>query len=202
MSVTNIHNDKQLLQLVAQGDGPAFAELMERYHAPAFRVVMKLLQDRWAAEDVVQDIFLKVWLSRETLPEVENFHGWLLTLATHKVYDQVRRYQRESAHLQRWQKELNITADTAMSAGRPVSDFEELVTQAMARLSPKQQRVFTYIKKEGYSRQETAAIMNISPETVKTHLEQAMRTIRAYCLSRMDTRMVTVLIALIVRERL
>lgn len=198
MTASNIHTDKQLLQLVARGDGPAFAELMERYHAPAFRVVMKLLQDRWAAEDVVQDIFLKVWLSRETLPEVENFHGWLLTLATHKVYDQVRKYQRENAHLQRWQKELNITTDT----GRPVSDFEELVAQAMSRLSPKQQQVFTYIKKEGYSRQETAAIMNISPETVKTHLEQAMRTIRAYCLSRIDTRMVTVLIALIVRERL
>lgn len=195
MTVYDLHSERELLLLVAESSEQAFAVLMQRYHAPAFRVVMKLLGDRWMAEDVVQDVFLKVWLNRDTLPEVDNFRGWLFTVATRKVYDQIRKHQRDSAHLQRWQKELNITENPT-----PVSDFEELVAAAMKRLSPKQREVFIYIKQEGYSRQETAEMMHISPETVKTHLEHAMRTIRAYCLSHQDIVPVSVLIALVVKQ--
>ncbi len=179
-----LYQEKELLLQVAAGDELAFGRLMEQYHPAAYGTVMRLLQDPWLAEDVVQEVFLKVWLSRSSLTDIDSFRSWLISITTNKVYDLIRKHNRESVQRQQWQKELHLPDNTGM---REATDYEELLEQALVRLSPRQQTVFTHLKKEGYSREETARLMNISPETVKSHLEQAMRHIRAYCMSRLDT---------------
>lgn len=195
MAAQASYQEKELLARIAEGDHQAFGRLLEQYHTIAFRTVMRLTDDAWIAEDVVQEVFLKVWLKRTTLTDIAQFRPWLVTITTHAIYDMLRKRSAEKNHLSGWLQELLPINQSAVQAGEE-STYEELLRDAMSRLSPKQLQAFSLIKKEGYSREETARLMKISPETVKTHLEQAMRTIRAYCISRIDAGAVLLILSL------
>lgn len=178
------YQEQDWLVRVAEGDHQAFAALLLEYHPLAYRTALKLTNDVWQAEDVVQEVFLKVWLKRSTLPEIENFRAWLVTITTHVIYDMLRKQHAEKGHLASWVKELEPLQQLSQQTMGEGNAFEELVSQAVERLSPKQRQAFSLIKKEGYSRDEAAKLMQVSPETVKSHLDLAMRSIRAYCISR------------------
>ncbi|WEK35156.1 MAG: RNA polymerase sigma factor [Candidatus Pseudobacter hemicellulosilyticus] len=185
-----------MLARVAEGDHQAFASLLEQYHTIAYRAAVRLTDDAWLAEDVVQEVFLKLWLKRATLPDITHFRAWLVTLITNALYDQLRRKSAEKDHLAGWLQELLPAATQPQEE----SGYEELLRDATARLSPKQLQAFTLIKKEGYSREETARLMSVSPETVKSHLEQAMRSIRAYCIARLDPGASVVLLSVLLKN--
>ncbi|MGX5816841.1 RNA polymerase sigma factor [Chitinophaga lutea] len=191
----NNETDQLLLSRVAAGDTQAFGRLMELYHPVPYQTALRLLDDTWQAEDVVQEIFLKVWLNRDRLGDILNFRAWLITVTTRQVYDHLRSRQRETEQREQWQRELNVPAETEAP-----SELAELVHQAKQRLSPKQLTAFSLIKEQGYSRDEAAGIMQISPETVKTHLELAMRSIRAFCLRRLDPGVSALVMALLLKK--
>jgi RNA polymerase sigma-70 factor (ECF subfamily) len=158
---------------------------------------MRLTEDAWLAEDLVQEVFIKVWLKRKNLPELEQFRSWLITVTTNAIYDMLRKRNLEKDYLDGLVRELNLV-------NHPVSEeestYEDLIRQASATLSPKQYQVFNLIKKEGYTREETAELMRVSPETVKSHLEMAMRHIRAYCITRMDSGTAFVIFSIILKK--
>lgn len=191
------YEETDLLHRVAKGEHEAFGKLLKKYHLLAFNTAKKLTGDDWMAEDVVQEVFLKVWLRRTGLPEIASFKAWMITVTTNVIYDHLRKQNVESKHLSSFIYEILPFDELPLSLSEKNTIHEELIAGAMERLSPKQKETFRLIKKEGYSREETAALMQISPETVKTHLEQAMRTVRAYCLSRLDPKVLTIILLLI-----
>lgn len=188
-----------MLAKTAAGDHQAFAQLLRQYHNIAYRTAMRLTGDNAIAEDVVQEVFLKVWLKRQQLCSVENFRPWIIAIASNTIYDMIRKRDREKDHLSGWIREIEPFS-TMTVAMKESSVYEELVAEAVQKLSPKQTEVFQLIKKDGYTRDEAARLMKISPETVKSHLEQAMRTIRAYCIRRLDPKII-VLVASIIRQK-
>ncbi|MBV7533262.1 RNA polymerase sigma factor [Chitinophaga sp. sic0106] len=184
----------QLLLQVAAGETNAFGALMEQYHAIPYNTARRLLGEHWLAEDIVQEIFLKIWINREQLPAISNFRAWLITITTNKVYDHLRNQKLHTQHQEEWREQLHLQMPPEEE-----NRLNELLGQAVTRLSPKQRTAFTYIKLQGFSRQETAIIMKVSPETVKTHLEAAMRTVRAYCLSQLDAGTSILLLAVLLK---
>lgn len=200
MEDNNTYEETDLLRRVAKGEHEAFGELLKKYHVLAFNTAKKLSNDNWMAEDVVQEVFLKVWLKRAELPVLSSFKAWLITVTTHVIYDNLRKRTVENKHLSALVRELLPFESFPLHVSESSIIHEELIAAAMERLSPKQKDAFRLIKKEGYTREETAGLMNISPETVKTHLEQAMRTVRAYCLSRLDKNVV-LMILLVIKQK-
>jgi RNA polymerase sigma factor (sigma-70 family) len=196
----NTYEETDLLRRVAKGEHEAFGKLLKKYHVLAFNTAKKLSNDSWMAEDVVQEVFLKVWLKRTELPTLSSFKAWLITVTTHAIYDNLRKKTVENKHLSSLVRELLPFETFPLQVSESSIIHEELIAAAMERLSPKQKDAFRLIKKEGYTREETASLMNISPETVKTHLEQAMRTVRAYCLSRLDKNVV-LMILLVIKQK-
>lgn len=197
MASTDVHNENALLSRVADGDHQAFAALLEQYHTIAWRTAIRLTEDPWQAEDLVQEVFIKVWLKRASLPALESFRAWLITITTNAIYDMLRKRSMEKTYLSTLVQELNITTGQATDEE---STYEELLQQAAATLTPKQYQAFTLIKKEGYSRDEAATLMKVSPETVKTHLELAMRQIRAYCITRLDHGTTLVIFSIVLKK--
>lgn len=194
------YEETDLLRRVANGEHEAFGLLLKKYHLLAFNTAKKLTRDDWMAEDVVQEVFLKVWLRRAGLQEISSFKAWVITITTNVIYDHLRKKNVETKHLSALMQELLPLDEFPIQLSEKTTLHEELIAGAVERLPPKQKQAFIFIKKEGYSREETAGLMNISPETVKTHLEQAMRTVRAYCLSRLDKNVV-LMILLIIKEK-
>ncbi len=158
---------------------------MNTHYPVCYQAAMKVLRDPSQAKDIVQEVFLKVWLRRATLPSVENFGGWLRTVTVHRLYDYIARLRREKGHLDQWMGELHLPQAAEMPVREEIP-FERLIEQAVSKLPGKQKEAFILIKKEGRSREEAARIQGVSTETIKTNLERAMRSIRAYCLVKLD----------------
>lgn len=201
MSSHSTYEEKELLRRVSSGDAAAFERLMNDFYLPCFQTALQVLRDRTQAKDIVQEAFLKVWLRRDRLPDIDNFGGWLRTITTHLIYDHISRSQRETGHLSRWAEALSLPAGKE-APGREEIAFEALIEEALAHLPPKQRETFILIKKEGRKREEAARIQGVSPETIKTNLERAMRSIRAYCLGKLDDRTFFVIFSVILKNYL
>lgn len=185
LSTNQTYDEKALLLRIAKGDETAFEELMRVHHVGVYHAVYRLSGDRWMAEEVVQDLFLKVWLKRTTLPEVVHFRAWLNTIAENMALNAIKQSLRKKNDVKSWVADF-YTEVNAGDAASGENHLADILQEAVQRLSPRQRETYILIKEQGYKREEAALRMNVSAETVKTHLEQAMRNIRAYCISRID----------------
>lgn len=198
---SHLNIERELLKRVSAGDPAAFARLMDAYYLPGYQTALKVLRNPELAKDIVQETFLKVWLRRKTLDTVENFGGWLRKVTVNLVYDQVTRARRETNQLSHWAREFNLSPAQEPPASEEIA-FEALIDEALILLPSKQREAFVLIKKEGRSREEAAHIQGVSAETIKTNLERAMRSIRAYCLGKLDETSLIVIFSIILENSL
>ncbi len=179
MEYTQPHNEKALLIQVANGDEVAFRELFYAYRPRLIGYVLSLSKSEQAAEDIVHDIFLDVWVRRQQLPEIEQFTGWLFRAVQYRA----RRV------LQRRAKEKLIVAELQHEAdGEPRVDAKEQLTnkkvqqfirQSIDKLTPQQRKIFLLSRHLGFSHAEIAERLGLSQQTVSNHLSEALRFLRS-----------------------
>ncbi|QEC45103.1 RNA polymerase sigma factor [Pseudobacter ginsenosidimutans] len=186
-----LNNERELLLQIASGDEAAFTQLMRAKHVGVYHAVLRLTGDQWMAEEVVQDLFLKVWMKRTHLPLLDNFTAWLNTVAENMALNVIKQSLRKKNDVKSWVADFYKEVNQEEMQENALTD---LLQQAVQHLSPRQREAYRLIKEQGYKREEAAMQMNVSPETVKTHLEQAMRNIRTYCTSRLDKSIPIILI--------
>ena len=90
-----LDNEPQLMAEIAEGNKRAFEEVFRYYQHYTFVVAKKVLRSDELAKEIVQDVFLKIWLGREKLLRIENFGGYLNTMARNHCYDALRQAMRE-----------------------------------------------------------------------------------------------------------
>jgi len=186
-------NKNDLLKLVSQGDRAAFERLFNSYSNKIYSIAFELTESSTISEEIVQDVFLKIWLKRDTLGGVEHFEAYLFTMARNYVFTALKRLARkESVEKNAMQRALLFYNDTENKVFE--KDYEKILQAAVDRLPLQQRQVYNLIKVEGYKREEAAAALELSPETVKTHLAKAMQAIRAYCLARIGTSIALLLL--------
>ncbi len=181
---------------MSKGDAAAFEVLMDCFYPACYQTALKVLLDADLAKDIVQEVFLKVWLRRSGLNTVENFGGWLRSVTVNQVYDHIKKSNREKGKMSQWSQEFNLLRTDEIPVKEEI-ELERLIDEAILILPEKQKQAFILIKKEGRSREEAAQIQGVSSETIKTNLERAMRSIRAYCLGKLDETSLFVIFSLI-----
>jgi RNA polymerase sigma-70 factor (ECF subfamily) len=191
-SMTRPPLDIAFFQRIASGDQTAFALLVAHYHKSVYSVAYRLTRSVPLSEEIVQDVFLKIWLKREMLVEIANFPGFLHTVSTNMIYSALRQQQRDVLSIS--DTDLDERAPAVNATEEVVQDreYESLLEKAIRRLPERQQQTYILIKREGMKREAAAAAMNISPETVKSNLEQAMKNIRAFCMANLDLMMIII----------
>jgi RNA polymerase sigma-70 factor (ECF subfamily) len=182
MKMTNKNDDLSLLQKVAVGDEPSFSLLFNKYRANIYTTALRITADEWMAEEILQDTFLKVWLNREMLPDLENFGGWLHTIARNLTYNSIKQVQNEKKKLLNAAKESISVYYRQTDYLAEDKEFAHILRLAIEQLPPKQKLTYQLIKEQEMKRDEAAQVLNVSSETVKWNLDQAMRSIRAFCM--------------------
>ncbi|HRE49841.1 MAG TPA: RNA polymerase sigma factor [Flavitalea sp.] len=200
LTATTAYNEKELLMQLSEDDSQAFRVLLEQHHRFCYQVALDFLQDSARAEDIVQEVFLRVWLRRKRMPEVENFGGWLRTVTVNLVYYHISKLKKDKERAQDWWREMGLNAPVNPKPTAEETYFEKLLSEAVMKLTPRQQQTFNLIKKEGYSREEAAILLGVSPETVKTNLERSMKTIRTYCISKIDPSSALIIFGIIFKQ--
>lgn len=173
----------QLQQLTAEGDEKAFEQLYLLHKDRVYEIALTYTELPVIAEEILQDIFVQVWMKRTSLPAIADFKAWLFILTRNRSFNVLRSIARAGTRERDMIHYLPGSGDTAdhrvLSA-----DMENLVREAVQLLTPAQRTAFELFKLKGLSREETAAAMGISPNTAKVHVMQAMRTIRAYLVGK------------------
>jgi RNA polymerase sigma-70 factor (family 1) len=179
MTVKSLFDESELIRRIAEGDQRAFTIIFKHYQRFVFSFSKKITSSDESAGEVVQDIFLKIWLNRENLAEVNNFGAYLNRLVRNHSLNVVRRQLQEN----KYATELGITfseADESTMLQLDYNEINNLLNQAIAELSPQQRMVYQLCHQQGLKYQEAAIQMNISPQTVNAYMKDALKKIRVH----------------------
>ncbi len=179
MDSFSIGNEKDLLLRVAGGDDRAFTRLFEEYSDITYGFAIAYTKTAESAEEIVQEIYLKLWLQREKLREVHSFKDHLFILTRNHIIDFLRRRLREKKYQQqlvRYFKETALTPHEELI----FKESREMIARVVATLPPQQQVIYDLRRNDGLPLDEIALKMNISRLTVRNHLNKALGTIRNY----------------------
>lgn len=172
--------DAQLVALIARNENWALAEIYDRYARLIFSLALKILNDRASAEEIVQQVFAKVWRgARDYRAERGKFSTWLISIAHHQCIDELRR-RRVRPVMQL--ADEGLVSDLA-SADDPVEAAQYAFDQARVRTAlrqiPAAQRIVIEMAFfEGFTHQEIAARRREPLGTVKTRLRLGMKALK------------------------
>lgn len=167
--------DETTLLKVTQGDEAAFAELYNYYKAPALRFTISLLKDEEEAENMLQDVFVKIWLKREHIKPDYNFNSYLFTCLRNMAFDHFKKLEKNEYLRKQYMEAIKVAAD---------DEKEEkerrihMVQMAIDSLSMKRKQILRLNIEEGKSYQEIAEFLRISKNTVKNQLVKAKQILR------------------------
>lgn len=178
------YTTEELLTQVAAGDEAAFRELVIRYSGLLYTYVYKHVESREVTEELVQDVFTQVWLTREALSEVRNFRTYLYVVSRNQALNAIKKMLRDHHKQQQYQQmELVHEPDEdRMNREMQLSVIEE----AIEKLPAQQKRAWILSRRKKLTYQEVAQEMDISRETVKTYLQHAHQFIGKYLNERMS----------------
>lgn len=164
--------------MVAAGDEAAFNLLFARYRNQLFAYLHKVTKSREVAEEVVLDVFVRIWRGRTALSSVNHFEAFLITVARNCAIDFLRRARRDKRlREQLWNSMPATTADQA--DGDIIREHTRTaILAAINDLSPQRKMVFLLSREQNLSYEEIASHMNISAKTVANHLSAALQLIR------------------------
>ncbi len=177
MDLTNNIEIQSLVLKLKEGDQRAFENLYKRYSNRLYWKLRKLVRYEDQADELLQDLFLKVWERRQQIDIEQPFEAYLHRIANRMAVDYFRKLERQAKlhdSFRASSSELSENLEDLMVA----KETQTLLTAAISQLPEQRRRAFTLCKIEGKSHQEAADIMNISPNTVHNHLVKSVHFLK------------------------
>jgi RNA polymerase sigma-70 factor (ECF subfamily) len=173
-----INITQELLERLKKGDMLAFDQVYELYSHKLFSFVFRILKNEEEANDIVQEVFVKIWESREKLSDFKLLNSYVFTIAYNNSIDLIRKRINSNKYLDHLKNSSVIQISPAT-----ISDFEyvELNTRAeklIANLPDRQKQVYLLHREEGLTYPEIAERLKISKNTVENHMVQALKYLR------------------------
>lgn len=168
---------KSHLRRLQLGDSKGFRWLFEHYHQKVFSYSLRFVKNRQVAEEITSDVFLKLWEKRSQIQTEGSLQQLLLTITRGMAIDHLRKVARTSKSQESYW--LNYQSHIPESVEE--EKFEEnlaAIHEAMKGLPPKRRKVFELRYKEELSYQQIAQMLNVSPNTVKVHLNKATKYLK------------------------
>jgi RNA polymerase sigma-70 factor (family 1) len=179
VTTADLHNEKSLFKQISAGDEQAFRSIFYLYKIPLFRVVIRLTKSKIIAEEIIQEIFLSLWVSREHLKSVNDPPSYIYRC----LFNHISSYLKKEANHER-------ILEAAIGGGQTSSDLtgqlveehetQRLIEQAVMLLPTQQNIVYRLSRQQGLSNNEIAEQLHVSQHTVKSHLSKAIWYIRSY----------------------
>jgi RNA polymerase sigma-70 factor, ECF subfamily len=173
--------DEDLISLVASGDSEAFATLYDRHSRPAYSLAYRIMSERQAAEDVVQDAFLKLWRSAASYrADRASVRTWLLSIVHNRGIDQIRSH----ASRRRTQEKIELSAPKSQPSEAFAESWRnsqrEQVREALSTLPKEQLKILELAYFSGYTHVEIAELLGLPLGTVKGRMRLGLKKIRDY----------------------
>lgn len=169
-------DENALLLSLKHGNREAFAALYKQYWSQVYNFSRLYLTTREAAEEVVQEVFIKVWESRALIRETDNFKGFLFIITRNLIFNQSRKNFNEDFYKMTVLAALEETYD--IDEEIDAKNLGEYIDQLIGELPPQRRLIFTLSRKEYKSYKEIAEQLNISEKTVERQINEAIKFLR------------------------
>ena len=157
----------------------AFKRLFDSYKNRVYGYVLAIARSPYTAEEITQEIFIKLWLCRDILHEVDNLDGYIFTIARNRTLNYLRKAAYDTRLLRELQELMNPQHNNVEERAL-VSEYDRLMRDALSRLSPQRRLVYQLSRDGGLNHAEIAEQLHLSRNTVKNHLVEALRFLRTY----------------------
>lgn len=172
------YNESVLLRQLAEGNEEAFRKLFLAYKDKLYTYICKLSGSAETAEDMVHDVFLKLWEKREALPDIDNLNAYLYQISRNKSINLFRRMAKETLILSEIGRDEGIPGSLEGENRLIHADVLASIREAVDKLTPQQRQVFLLSRQNGLKINEIARKLGITERTVTNHMSQALRFLR------------------------
>ena len=168
--------EKDLIIQLKQSDHKAFTSLYEKYWRQVYNFCRLYLNNSSVAEEVVQEVFIKIWESRDFIKEDENFKGLLFIMTRNQVFNQHRKSVNEDFY--------KVTVLSAMEDSYNMEDeiearnLSEYIDRLIEDMPPRRREIFNMSRKEHKSYREIAGMLQISEKTVENQIGEALKYLK------------------------
>lgn len=175
-----------MLQQIAAGDEQAFASLVQQYRPRLHGYIAGITKSQEAAEEIVMDVFLKLWLGRDEVTAIHNMNGFLFKIAYHFSLNFLKKLGRENRLSNALFERLQISDNVHPDQQLIIREYENALREAVTLLPNQRRKVYELSRDGALSYQEIADQLSISKNTVSVHITEARKFIRTYLLNRLD----------------
>ena len=176
MEPLNALNDRELLDLLKQGDQAAFTHIYDRYQGILYIYACKIVQDDDLAEDMIQELFISLWDKRATM-QIKSLSNYLYSAVRYKFFDLIDKRKVREDYVQAFQvflQEGHYSTDNYIAE----KELARIVEKEIANLPPRMREIFLLSEKANLSNEEIAERLGITEKTVKNQVNLAMQTLR------------------------
>jgi RNA polymerase sigma-70 factor, ECF subfamily len=168
----------QLALRIKLGDEQAFELLYRKFYVRLCAFANKFLNDPEVAQEIVQDVFAKIWEGREEIDPEDSIKSYLFKIAQNLSINNLRRKKVESRYIGIYKlvyiEQMEFSAYESLLA----KELEENITKSIAKLPAKCRKIFELSRSEGLKYKEIADTLNISIKTVEAQMSKAFRSLR------------------------
>jgi RNA polymerase sigma-70 factor (ECF subfamily) len=189
----DLYDEIELLRLLKAGNTSAFQQLYNKYHPALYAYILRFIKIPELAEDILQEVFIKIWEIRERINPALSFNAYLYRISRNSVFKHMKKIATDT--------ELQIQVTYQIKEAIEGTDlklqwqqYERILHAAIDQLPTQRQRVFKLCRQEGKSYEEVAQDLSISRNTVKEHMVLAVKFIKDYIYRHADIQLVIMLL--------
>jgi RNA polymerase sigma-70 factor (family 1) len=178
---------KELLQQIAAGDQAAFSLVYSHYYRRLLQFALSIVKTRESAEEIVEDVFVRIWQQRDKITAIQNLRVYLYTATKNSSLNYLSRQAKASItepfdHIHVGLGESSLTPEQILIT----AEIQQKIRAAVEALPPRCKMIFKLVRKDGLRYKEIAEILNISVNTIDVQMAIAVKRISMAIQSEFD----------------
>lgn len=171
------YSDLELVANLRNGDQYAYTEIYNRFRIPLYTFLWKRLNNKETVRDILQDVFLTVWEKRMQINYETSLSGYLFSAVRNKLLDLITHEKVKQKYIDSFYSFINMT-DVSTDYLVRSKELSARIAKEIAELPPKTREVFELSRMSHLNRKEIANRLGISEQTVKSHMFNALKTLK------------------------
>ena len=176
-NILTIRDIEEIIRRLKQDEKKALDDLFGYYYPRLFHFSKSILKIEAEVDDILQEVFVKLWLNRHKIGNVETFNSYIFTITKNEVLNLIRTNIRNNS----FKNELfqrSVAEEFQMHSQLEFNEVKSGIDQVISQLPEKRRQIFMLSRTEGFSNKEIAQQLNISEKTVEDHITHAIKKIK------------------------
>lgn len=169
-------DESRLIELIREGDPLSFEILFQKYYVRFYNFVLNLTKNAQTAEDIVQNVFMKIWINRKNLRPDQSIHNYIYVLSKHEVLNHIRdrKVYTQVERLVMAEQPYEAVTDQNME----LKELDDRIRKFIAAMPEQRRKVFLLSRYRGMGNKAIAELMGLSVRTVDRHINLALTSLR------------------------